>query len=413
MKILVSAFAFAPNVGSEPGVGWRWAIEFSKNHFVTVITDSTREQIVKAAGVSLPDTLRVIYFRPKILKCIPLNSWTASGLYAFWQFGLFGFAKRLHRKENFDIAIHLTYSVFRHPSFLGLLGVPFIFGPLGGGEDAPWQLKKSIAGREKAKELLRSIANSASRLDPFLWLSLARSSLILTSTPQTRDALPWPFRKRAVVYPNLGTDLVADRIPTRREPAAPLRVVFAGRLLGWKGVHFALRATALAESRGVPISLSIVGKGPYEATLRELSRTLKLCPQVNWLGHVSQETLFQLYADSHCFLFPSLHDSGGTVILEAQSYGLPIICLDLGGPATLVSKDSSIVVSTASASEEKVVDSLATALAALWADEDRRQAMSSAAVRHAQSMNWSDRVNEVLNIADRAIVLRTECRDKC
>ena len=42
MKILLSAFACAPNTGSEPGVGWRWAIELAKQHEVVVVTDATR-----------------------------------------------------------------------------------------------------------------------------------------------------------------------------------------------------------------------------------------------------------------------------------------------------------------------------------------------------------------------------------
>lgn len=413
MKILISAFAFAPNVGSEPGVGWRWAIELSKNNSVTVITDSTREKLVRSSGIDIPKNLTIIYFRPKCLTAIPLNSWTASILYVMWQFGLFWYAKKINKKSKFDIALHLTYSVFRHPSFLGLIGVPFIFGPLGGGEDAPWRLKKSITGREKAKELLRSTANLISRLDPFLWLAYAHSSLILTSTPQTRDSLPWPFRKRAIIYPNLGTDIASNQTANQRQENAPFQILFAGRLLGWKGVHLALRAAALAESMGVNLNLSIVGKGPYESNLRRLSKTINIDHRVNWLGHVDQVSLFRLYADSHCFLFPSLHDSGGTVILEAQSHALPVICLDIGGPATLVSKESSIIVATESVTEEEVVEGLAKAICALWHDEDRRQAMGNAAVRHALSMNWSAKVNGLLKLAEKILPPRLKENKEC
>lgn len=133
MKILLSAFAFAPNVGSEPGVGWRWAVELAKHHQVTVVTDATRRPLVEAEGVQLPDNVEVVYYRPAVLRAMPLNSTTAQVLYTLWQFGLLVLARRLHRDRRFDLAIHITYGVFRHPSFLGYLGIPFVFGPVGGG----------------------------------------------------------------------------------------------------------------------------------------------------------------------------------------------------------------------------------------------------------------------------------------
>src|SRR5262249_17128782 len=46
--------------------------------------------------------------------------------------------------------------------------------------------------------------------------------------------------------------------------------------------------------------------------------------------------LFELYDTHSLLLFPSLHDSGGFVVLEALSHGLPVVCLDLGGPREIV-----------------------------------------------------------------------------
>ena len=235
MKILLSAFAFAPNVGSEPGVGWRWAVELARHHNVTVVTDVTRRALVEADGVQLPANVRVVYFRPNWLRSMPLNSTTAQLLYTAWQFGLLRFARRLHfdqaSGQGFNLAIHCTYGVFRHPSFLGYLGIPFVFGPVGGGEDAPLALKRSIRGREKIKELLRPLLNKAALFDPFLWAAYAKSTIILTKTEDTRLALPWPFRQRAIVYPEIGIDAPPGIQALTRHPQEPLRVLFAGRLL--------------------------------------------------------------------------------------------------------------------------------------------------------------------------------------
>lgn len=397
MKILLSSFAYAPNVGSEPGVGWRWAAELGKHHEVTVVTDMTRRALVEAEGVQLPPNVRVVYFRPSWLRAVPLNSTTAQLLYTAWQFGLLGFARRLQREQNFDLAIHCTYGVFRHPSFLGYLGVPFVFGPVGGGEDAPLALKRSIRGREKIKELLRSLLNKVALFDPFLWLAYAKATLILTKTEDTRRALPWPFRRRAVVYPEIGIDAPAGIQPRERQPDEPLRVLFAGRLLGWKGAHLAIRAVAQAKAQGVPVEFTLLGKGPFEAELRKIAIEVGLQDSIRWVSHMPQHELFALYQSMHCLLFPSLHDSSGNVVLEAQANGLPVVCLDLGGPATLVTPETALVVATHCLDEAGVLQGLVDALGKLAADEGERMAMAWAAITHAgTNMSWENRVRGVL-----------------
>ncbi|WP_457095920.1 glycosyltransferase family 4 protein [Lysobacter sp. P5_B9] len=400
MKILVSAFSCAPNAGSELGVGWRWALELSKRHEVVVVTDASRRRAIEEAMASIPrPALRFEYFRPGWLSRIPLNSATAHILYVLWQISLLPFALRLHRKNGFDFALHLTYGVFRHPSFLGFLGIPFVFGPVGGGEDAPWALKQSLTTKDQFKEVARAIANKLALLDPMLWVAYRSAALIAVKTAETRLALPWPFRKRAVVFPEIGID-PRECAVTERRSGDPLQVLFAGRLLGWKGGHLAIRAVAEARKMGRNVVLTIVGSGPYGSELRRLAERLGVESCVRWVSHVPQDQLFQIYSRSHCFLFPSLHDSSGNVVLEAQSFGLPIICLDLGGPKTLTVAESAIVVATSSRTEEDVVASLAEALCALEMDEARRQRMSHAAASHAAGMSWGNRVSKMLELVD-------------
>jgi glycosyltransferase involved in cell wall biosynthesis len=397
MKILVSAFAFAPNQGSEPGVGWRWAVELAKQHQVVVVTDTTRQHLVEAAGVELPPNLQVMYFRPKWLANVPLNSRTAQLLYTLWQFGLLGFAKRLHAHHHFDLAMHVTYSVFRHPSFLGYLGIPFIFGPVGGGEDAPWRLKRSIKGREKLKEMLRTMINAVASIDPMLWVAYAKATLILVSTQDTKKALPFPFRQRAIVYPNLGIDAPLSNEVRCRDTAEPLRVLFVGRLLGWKGAHLAIRAFARAREQGLDVAFTLVGSGPFGAELHRLANRLGVETQIQWIASVPHEDMPALMREHHGFLFPSLHDSGGTVVLEAQANGLPVVCLDLGGPASLVTSTSALVIGTDGLDEAEVVEALFEALVTLCNDEPHRRAMSASAILHIKkTMNWESRVTGAL-----------------
>lgn len=397
MKILLSVFACTPHSGSETGVGWHWAVELARaGHQVTVLTDESRRAAIAPELAVRPIAgLTVVYFRPGILRRVPLNSRTAQWLYSAWQYLLLPRARSLHRQHAFDVVIHLTYGVFRHPSFLGWLGVPFLFGPVGGGEDGPWALKRDLPVRERVKELSRTLLNQIARWNPMLRLALSRADLILAKTEETRRLLPASCQDRIRIYPEIGihVDAVSRVQPIPHRAAGQrLELLFAGRLLGWKGVHLALHAVARAIEQGSDVALTVVGSGPLEAWLRALAQQLPaLSGRIAWRSHMPQPELFRLYGQMHGFLFPSLHDSSGNVVLEAMSFGLPVICLDLGGPATLVNAQCAQVVATGNASQSAVVDRLASAIGRWHEDEDHRQRMGQAAREHTSAMSWSSR----------------------
>jgi hypothetical protein len=76
MKILLSTFACAPNTGSEAGGGWVYAIELAKSHQMWVLTDTSRRQAIESYATTLPETLKIIYCRPKLFSALRLNSKT-------------------------------------------------------------------------------------------------------------------------------------------------------------------------------------------------------------------------------------------------------------------------------------------------------------------------------------------------
>lgn len=396
MRVLVAAFACAPNVGSEPGVAWRWIAELARTNSVTVITDITRKAQIEASQQMFANPINFRYVRSRVFQRVALSSRTAHLIYYFWNISAAFEARRLHRSQPFDLAIHCTYGVFRNPSFLGLIVPKFIFGPVGGGEDVSWRLKRSLPLRDQVAELARAVANFVARFDPFLWLTCASAYRILTKTEETKRALPLPFRGRAMVRGEIGVDVRERTMPPARPSTEPLRVLFVGRLVGWKGCHLAVRAVALARAKGAKIHLTVVGRGRCEQWLRQLATKIDLA-DTTWIPHIPQEHLWRTYQQTHCFLFPSLHDSSGNVVLEAQSFGLPVVCLDAGGPPTLVSKRSAVIVETKDLTECALVEQLATALCGLESSESMRYQMGLAALEHvAEHMSWRTRVARAL-----------------
>lgn len=400
MKILVSAFACAPNAGSEGGVGWRWAEEWAREHDVVVITDITRRAAIEEYRAANPSSNpRFVYFRPAWLRWMPLNSLTAQVLYQLWQIALLPFVRRLHGTDHFDLAHHVSYGVFRQPSLIGHAGIPLVFGPVGGGEDAPWRLKQSMSLPGQAREAIRSLLNRFARIDPLLRWGLEGCALILAKTGDTARAMPAGLDDRAVVALEIGTVPRAGVVPRKAPAGRPLRLLYAGRLLGWKGIHLGLASIAHARARGVEVEFHIVGSGPYEARLRRQAANLGIGQNVHWFPSIPQTALFAKYREMDAVLFPSLHDSSGNVVVEALSFALPVICLDLGGPAEIVTDESGCVVRTAGLDEAGVIAHMADAIEWLARDGARYEQLSAGALVRAGELAWDRQMTRIKALA--------------
>lgn len=394
LRILLSAYACEPHKGSEPGIGWHWAVALARaGHNVWVLTRANNRNAIEDAMTEQPvPTLRFVYYDLPLR----LRWWKRGGrgvrlYYVLWQWGAYLLARRLSREVRFDIAHHITFGVFRHPSFMAFLDVPFVFGPVGGGETAPSRLRKTFPLRGYLTDLLRDAANRLARVDPLMTAVYHRSAAILCKTRETLECIPPRYRDKCRVRVEVGID-EDDMLPMpgRRREDGCFRVLYAGRLIYWKGLHLGLMAFArLLRIRHGQAHLTVIGNGPDQVWLHQLAQRLGIDRDITWIPWLEREAVMRAYPEHDAFLFPSLHDSSGNVVLEALSCGLPVVCLDAGGPAVLV--DSSCGFRIQPGGPEEAVESLAQALAVLAGNAAQAQAMGEAAVRRARrQFSWTN-----------------------
>lgn len=409
-RVLMSAFACSPLQGSEEGIGWHWAVEAARlGHEVTVLTRTCyRDEIESGGGDAQAQTgtMRFVY--------LDLAPWiTFSGFrkvlgYAYiylWQLHALIVAAKLHKSERFELVHHITFGGIRFPTFLGLLRLPLIFGPVGGGERAPMLLRKGYPIRGKIVDGLRDLSNWMVRLDPLMHLTFATARHIVLRTPESVALVPRRYHSKVILERDIGIDC-EDEPPKRTPPAqdAP-RVLYVGRNLYWKGMHLGLAAFARLTESFPKATLTIVGRGPERAHWRTLASSLGLEESVLWVDWVDNRQIGDVYGRHDIFLFPSLHDAGATVIYEAAANQLPIICLALGAPGILVDQSFGVVVQANDRSEAAVVEDLAQGLIDLTASGSARAAMGEAARQWALKQTWASRVGRVYAIADSGMSL--------
>jgi len=404
MRILVSAFACSPAIGSEPAVGWEWASRLSARHEVTVVTHAYFRSAIEQALAARPRPgLRFDYHEVPWLRIHPHRALNSRLYYLLWQVSVVRRIAALAREREFDLFHHLTWGSFRLPSFVGLVGRPFVIGPVGGGERSPTRLRRSMPLGARAFELARDLLIASGRLDPVLRLALSRTDLILAKTHETLAALPASARQRALVAHEIGAAAGPAGDVARTADADGFRILFAGRLVPAKGVHLALYAVARLAGTRERVSFHVAGDGPLRRSLERQVAALGIEQRVTFLGMLTRERLMAAYREMDCFLFPTLHDSSGNVVLEALAAGLPVVCLDLGGPKYFVDESCGAVVATLGRSEAAVAEALAEVLTRLAREPDERARLSAGALARAQALGWDNQISRAYALIEQAL----------
>lgn len=408
-RILLSAFACAPGWGGEPGVGWQWARSLARNHAVTVLTHERFRAHIEAAeaadaaqaapAATPAGQIRFCYLGRPGPEAQMQRQVDSHAHYLAWQFAARAQVRRLLAEQAHDLVHHLTWGSWRLPTHLGGLGAPLVIGPVGGGDDAPAAWMKSWPRAERARYALRSAWTASGRWDPLACRALAQARLILAKTEATRQSLPAWAREKTRLALELGcpapASLAPQPAPLRPSLVRPLRLLYVGRLIGGKGVGYAVDATLALAAGGLPVHLRVVGQGRLGEWLRQRVARSAAPQAVTLAGACPFEQLPALYRSHDLLVFPSWHDSSGNVVAEALAHGLPVVCLDRAGPAAITDARCAVQLRGAGLEETGLVAALAAALADLAQDPARRARLAHGALQRAAELQWPQQVARV------------------
>ncbi|HEV2132766.1 MAG TPA: glycosyltransferase family 4 protein [Terracidiphilus sp.] len=395
MKILLSAYACDPTKGSESTVGWNWAWHLDQaGHEVWVLTLPMWQPGIDAALRACPVAnlhfeyvpVRHFAYYHRIGGCYPH--------YFVWLWLAYLRARKLHRDHRFDCVHHVTYVSLRSPTLMGRLGIPFIFGPLAGGDTIPKRLRKSLSPKARRKERLRDLSNWLLRWDPLVRSAVRSASVVAVTSDQTRNLLPRRLRSQAMSQLAVALPEFTVGNPDEKSPLLPsrdrsgVRIAYVGMLLYLKGLHLGFRAFAEMRKCIPTAQFTVIGRGPDEAWLHALASELEIADSIEWVPWMDRNRLLDLYSQFDLLLFPSLRDSGGMVVLEALSRGVPVVCLDLGGPGVMVDETCGRKIPTANRSESEVVNAMAVEMIALASDSGSLAALKAGAIERARQFTW-------------------------
>ena len=184
---------------------------------------------------------------------------------------------------------------------------------------------------------------------PSSWQSNDRYRLVAASGA-VRSALEsagLPTSAASVIYPGVRSDLFGlDRVgmPKPLEPDGsrqrPLKVCFAGLLMGSKGAHTLVEALIQLKQQGLNVQASFAGdnfQNGYREQLEECLKQNKLDGVVQFVGQLGREALARFYALHHVGVFPSIQpEAFGIVAAEMMASGLVVVSSGVGGAGELI-----------------------------------------------------------------------------
>ena len=410
LRVLVIAEAANPEWVSVPLVGWshsRALAEVVDAHLVTQIRN--RESILRA-GLSEGSDFTVIdsetVARPlsrasNLLRGGAGKGWTtgaALGSLAYYYFEA-QLWKRFRDKlvgGRYDLVHRITPLSPTTPSILASrcarLGIPFVLGPLNGG--VPWP-RAFRQARHREREWL-SYVRGAYKLLPAFRTTRRHAAAIIVGSRDTFQQMPEAYHHKCVYIPENGIDPSRFALEIDRPVATPLRLVFLGRLVPYKGADMLVEA-AVPLARAGRVVVEFIGDGPMLHALRATIDRERLNDRITLSGWVPHEEVQNRLIESDVFAFPSIREFGGGVVLEAMALGLVPVVIDYGGPAELVTPQTGYKLPMGS--REEIVSGLRQILSRLADDPSRLREMGRAARQRVLDLyTWQAKARQTVEV---------------
>lgn len=270
-------------------------------------------------------------------------------------------------------------------------------------EEEPWTQAASVATRLASRLRIPSVlfsAESISRTYPLTqrWRrsrSLGRANGLIAANRVAAGLLSRVSPKTlTTTIPQLGVSIPRMLTPV---PHQGFTIGFVGRLVPEKGLDLLLRACVRVLGRW---DLLVVGSGPAQEELEAMAERLGIASRVTWLGALPQDDLSMVWPRLDCLVAPARTtrqwvEPHGRSVIEAMSYGVPVIGSDSGalpeiiGAAGLVVKEEDVPALTETITQ--LMDSQPQRVA--LAQEGRRRVMSEfvdAAIARKTRAFWSE-----------------------
>ena len=284
---------------------------------------------------------------------------------------------------------------FREPGYLWKLGLPYVWGPVGGANNAPQQLMKNMPLIGRLKLTFRSLANTIQfHTKHRLKSALKATDILLTATSENQLKFKDVHKKESICMPEncISRNVVLDENKFRNSDKYTIIVI--GALTAGKAVGIFLQALTKVRQRDL-LHVDIVGDGPMKSELQKYAHNHNLDNLITWHGKLPRAEAIKVFNSAHLHVITSVSEANTTVIWEAMSYGVPTMSFDHCGMHDTICNRCGIRIPIAKRYEDCVA-AVAHNIDELLEHPERFRELAQGTTECAQHFTWTER-EKILN----------------
>ena len=403
INVLINAYAVSPNWGSEQGMGWNWVINLAKYCHLDVITEGEWKAEIDDAVKKLPQrdnlTFHYLPVADKVRKmCWNQGDWRFYWHYEKWQRRALGKAREICASKHIDILHQLNMIGFREPGYLWKIeDIPFVWGPVGGMELMPMPYLKGAPLKQRLFNRLKNIINEYQyRHSVRVKAAIERSSFVISAVKGVQDVLKQLYNKDSILINETGVEINPDVVKRKSEPNSPLKIIWVGKFDFRKQLPIALRSVSAMNKRDVELHICGTGSETVTADMKRIAETGGIQSQCYWHGNVDHDKILGMMADSDLMFFTSIMEATSTVVLEAISAGLLVLCFDTCGFGPIVKGFAGRTVEISEPNQS--VKDFATVLNQFYQDRNLLNNISDDIMSNREALTWDAKAQRTVEI---------------
>jgi len=235
--------------------------------------------------------------------------------------------------------------------------------------------------------------------------SIGRADYVIADSISTASGIQEHYQVRpakiGVVYPGGPTLSEHVHSPIPDDEILPGKYfLFVGTLEPRKNLRAILSAFALLDAEREDANLVVVGNiGWKTKDVMNLMKAHRYRSRIHFMGYVDADRLSFIYRKALCLIYPSLYEGFGFPILEAMTYGVPVITSNVSSMPE-VAGDAALLV------DPNDVKGLADAMNKILENGDMRNIMISKGYERMRKFSWKRCAGETLGIFEKVLYLK-------